>query len=143
MMMPLGLTDSYQHDGRVITEILDESVLPHTLRGHRETMESLGQIYKQIDAPFGELATNTLTVSTYAITSTSTGDVVYNNLENTINAWTSERDGLASQIKAMLEGAEFNEQPLDEKVAKDVIAEAQALLDQSQACTANLAKCAK
>lgn len=143
MMMLLGLTDSYQHDGRVITEILDESVLPHTLRGHRETMESLGQVYKQIDAPFGELATNTLTVSTYAITTTSTGDAVYNNLENTINTWTSERDGLASQIKTMLEGAEFNEQPLDEKLAKDVIAEAQALLDQSNACTSNLAKCAK
>lgn len=33
MMALLGLTDSYQHDGRVITEILDENVLPSSLIG--------------------------------------------------------------------------------------------------------------
>jgi hypothetical protein len=143
IMQLVGLTDDYQHDGRVITELIDSSALPASLKAHRNTVEQLGQIYKQIDAPFGKLATNTLTVSTYAITSTSTGDVVYNNLENVINAWTAERDGMAAQIKAMLDAAEFNGVPIDEKIAKALIVEGQALLDQSQACVGNLAKRAK
>lgn len=142
MMMLTGLTDDYQHDGRVITEILNENVLPGTLKAHKSTLEELGQIYKQIDAPFGELATNTLQISTYAITSTSSGDAVYDNLENLITAWTEERDGLAAQIKQIVEGAEFGYQPVNEKIAKDIIAEGQKLLDESNACVANLAKCA-
>ncbi len=143
MLTLLGLTDDYQHDGRVITEILDDSVLPASLKAHTDTIEQLGQIYKQINAPFGDLSEDTLTVSTYAIASTSTGDVVYNNLENTISAWTSERNGLTSQIKAMLEGAEFNAEPIDEKVAKDIIKEGQALLDQANTCAADPVKCAE
>src|SRR4029077_19570178 len=71
LMMLTGLTDDYQHDGRVITEILDQSVLPSSLKAHKNTLESLGQVYKQIDALFGQLAQDTLKISTYAITSTS------------------------------------------------------------------------
>jgi hypothetical protein len=143
MLTLVGLADDYQHDGRVITEIVDERVVPSSLRAHAETLKRLGQIYKQINAPFGELATNTLTVSTYAITSTSTGDVVYNNLESVIKSWTAERDGMAAQIKAMLEGAEFGGIPIDEKIARELIAEGQALLAQSRACVKNLAQCAQ
>jgi hypothetical protein len=141
MMQLVGLTDDYQHDGRTITELLDEKAKPSSLRAHSDTLEDLGQIYKQIDAPFGELAKNTLKVSTFAITSTSTGDAVYNNLENQINSWTAERDGLAAQIKSMLEGAEFNGEAIDNKQAKDIIDEGEALLDQSEHCVANLNKC--
>jgi len=141
MMTLLGLTDDYQHDGRTIVELLDPKILPSSLHAHSDTLLQLGQIYKKIDAPFGELSESTLTVSTFAITSTSAGDVVYNNLENLISQWTLERDGLAAQIKAMLEGAEFNGIPINEKVANDVIAEAQALLDQSKSCANHPAKC--
>lgn len=143
MMALLGLTDDYQHDGRVITEILDDRVLPSSLPGHSDLVLELGQLYKQINAPFGELSKSALTVSTFAITSTSTGDAVYNNLENQIAAWTLERNGLAAQIKQMLEGAEFSGQPIDKKVAKAIIEEGQALLKQASACAANPARCAK
>jgi len=71
MMTLLGLTDDYQHDGRTITELLQPNVLPSSLRAHSDTLQQLGQIYKQIDAPFGELSEDTLAISTYAITSTS------------------------------------------------------------------------
>ncbi|MGC2530078.1 MAG: hypothetical protein WA639_20210 [Candidatus Acidiferrum sp.] len=141
MLTLLGLTDDYKHDGRTITELLDGNVLPWSLRAHSDTLQDLGQIYKQINAPFGELSRSTLAVSTYAITSTSTGDAVYNSLENQISQWTLERDGLAGQIKAMLEGAEFNGLPIDEKVAKDIIAEGQALLDQAKHCASHPNKC--
>ncbi len=141
MMTLLGLSDDYQHDGRTIVELLDPKILPSSLHAHSDTLLQLGQIYKKIDAPFGELSESTLTVSTFAITSTSAGDVVYNNLENLISQWTLERDGLAAQIKAMLEGAEFNGIPIDEKAANDLIAEAQALLDQANHCASHLGTC--
>jgi hypothetical protein len=127
----------------VITEILDASILPSSLKAHKNTLESLGQVYKQIDAPFGKLAEDTLKISTYAITSTSAGDVVYNNLESKITDWTAERDGIAAQIKELLEGAEFGGVPIDEKVSKQLIGQGQDLLDSVHDCTANLAKCAK
>jgi hypothetical protein len=143
IMMLTGLTDDYQHDGRVITEILDESVLPSSSKAHKSTFEALGQVYKQIDAPFGTLAEDTLQISTYAITSTSAGDVVYNNLEGKIAAWTSVRDGIAAQIQQMLEAAEFGGVPIDEKAAKQLIGQGQELLALANQCVANLAKCAK
>ena len=143
MMMLTGLTDDYQHDGRVISEILDESVLPSSLTAHKNTLESLGQVYKQIDAPFGQLAQDTLKISTYAITSTSAGDAVYNNLEGKIADWTAERDGIAAQIKGMLDEAEFGGVPINEKAANQLIDRGQDLLDLANGCVANLAKCAK
>jgi hypothetical protein len=140
-MALLGLKDDYVHDGRVILELLDHDVLPSSLREHSDTLMDLGQIYKQINAPFGELAESTLTVSTYALASNSAGDATYTNLERQIASWTLERDGLVDQIKSMLEGAEFNGSDIDEKQAKDIIAEAQALLDQAKDCAHRPDRC--
>jgi len=94
----LGLTDDYQHDARVVLEMLDPNTLSGTLHAHSHTLLELGQIYKQINAPFGSLAQSTLTVSTYAIESTSQGDTIYTNLENRIASWTTQRDALATRI---------------------------------------------
>ncbi len=143
MMLLTGLTDDYQHDGRVITEILDESVLPSSLKAHNNTLQTLGQVYKQINAPFGKLAEDTLKISTFAITSTSAGDAVYNNLEGKIAAWASERDGIAAQIKETLEEAEFGGIPINEKVANQLIDQGQDLVGLANQCVANLAKCAQ
>jgi hypothetical protein len=143
MMFLAGLTDDYQHDGRVITELVDRRILPDSLRDHSHTLQRLGQVYKQINAPFGDLAKSTLTVSTFAILSDSPGDVVYTNLEAQIAAWTEERDGLVSQIKTMLEGAEFNGQEIDEWQARAIIREGQALVEQAKACADKPKKCAK
>jgi hypothetical protein len=90
-MFLTGLTDDYQHDGRVILELLDSKILPSSLHTHSESFWDLGQIYKQINAPFGALAENTLKVSTFAITSDTPGDVTYTILENLISSWTAER----------------------------------------------------
>jgi len=143
MMYLLGLKDDYQHDGRVILEMVDPNVQASNLHAHSETMLRLGQIYKQINAPFGSLAQNTLTVSTFAITSTSDGDSVYNNLESKIAAWTSQRDSLATQIKSLLEGAEFGGLFINEQQAKEIISDAQSLLDRASSCASNPAACSQ
>jgi hypothetical protein len=141
MMFLTGLTDDYQHDGRVITELLDPNILPSSLHAHSDTLQDLGQIYKEINAPFGELSENTLKVSTFAITSDSAGDLTYTALENLISSWTAERDALTSEIKSMLEAAEFNGQPIDEGQARRIIREGQDLLGRADACAGHLDKC--
>jgi hypothetical protein len=143
MMYLTGLTDDYQHDGRVILELLDRHRLTSTLHAHSDTLLRLGQIYKQINAPFGELAKSTLTVSTYALKSDSSGDATYNSLEGKIASWAARRDALTARIKPMLEGAEFNGQAIDEQQGKQIIAEGQWLLFEAGFCAFDPAFCAQ
>jgi hypothetical protein len=141
MMFLTGLADDYAHDGRVILELLDPDILPSSVHAHSETLLRLGQVYKQINAPFGELAKSALTVSTYALESDSSGDAIYTKLENKIASWTTERDSLTAQIKSMLEGAEFGGMAINEQKAKEIISAGQSLLDEAGDCAANPGNC--
>lgn len=123
----VGLKDDYTHDGRVLLEALDPSGLPATLHAHHKTLLKLGQVYKRINAPFGQLGLDTLTISTHALEG---DDPTYTLLEDQIQAWTSQRDSLAGQMKTVLEDAEFNGKAIDEKQAKSLISQAQTLLGQ-------------
>lgn len=143
MMFLTGLADDYQHDGRVITELLDGNILPRNLRSNSATVQALGQVYKQINAPFGDLAKDTLKVSTFALVSNTSGDVTYTNLESKIASWSAERDSLAAQIKSMLEGAEFHGQPINEFQAWVTIFEGKLLLARADFCAARLDECAR
>jgi hypothetical protein len=142
MMYLLGLQDDYPHDGRVIVEMIDPNVLPGSVHAHSETLLRLGQIYKQINAPFGALSQSTLIVSNFALQSNSDGDAVYASLENQIASWTAVRDPLAAQMKQMLEGAAFGGISINEQQAKQLISAGQALLDQASACAVNPGACA-
>jgi len=141
MMSLLGLKDDYGHDGRVILELLDPSILPSTEHAHHETLLRLGQVYKQINAPFGDLAKQTLQISTAALASNSASDATYTRLENDIAGFTSQRDALAGQMKSMLEDAEFNGASINEQHARDLISQANSLLSAADACSANLSNC--
>jgi hypothetical protein len=143
MLFLLGLTDDYTSDGRVILELLDSKALPDSLRAHSHTLNELGQIYKQINAPFGQLAKSALTVSTYALESNSTEDVTYKNLEGQIASWTAQRDSLTAQIQSLLEGAEFNGAAFDEEQAERITDEGRELLDRASDCAADPRVCAK
>ena len=58
---------------------------------------------------------------------------MYNSIETSIQDLTGQRDVLASQIKAALDGAAFDNQNIQEEQAKDWIAAAQHLIDQAAA----------
>jgi hypothetical protein len=131
MLELLGLKDDYEHDGRVLIEALDKKVLPNTLFQHQKTTLALANIYEQLNAPFGQFAMDTLTASTKGITSSD--ESVYNSYETAIQTLTGQRDALASQIKAALDGAAFDGQQIKEKQAKDWIAQAQSLIHQASA----------
>ena len=136
MMELLGLQDDYVHDGRVIVEAIDKSVLPSSLKAHNSTLLDLGAAYKQIQAPFGQLGMDSLQVSTFALNSTD--PTTYLTLEQEIQEWTTERDTIAAQMKAMLEGAAFGGRAIDENQAKSLISQAQRLISQASSAASSL-----
>ena len=79
MLAVLGLKDSYVSDGRVLTELVKDNVLPRRLTGDR--VEDLGAAYKQIMASFGDFSKYTLIASTGALASNTAGDSTYADTE--------------------------------------------------------------
>lgn len=141
IMALLGLQDDYVHDGRVLFEVLNPSALPQSLRAHAAALLQLARVYKQINAPFGSVGRNSLTVSTAALASNSNNDNVYTRLEARIAGWTERRDAIAGQMRTLLEGAAFGGQPIGEQQAKRLIHQGQALLEDVASCAAELADC--
>src|SRR6266545_4427166 len=137
MLSLLGLEDSYVHDGRVLTNALDNGAAPHALREHRRSIKQLGDTYKQLNAPFGQFAMNMLAASTKAIKSgTAADDSRYTSIEDQIASLTSARDALATQIRNALDAAAFGGPAINVHQARDWIAQAQVLLNRSAALAA-------
>jgi len=133
MLNLLGLQDSYIHDGRVLTDVLYNWAIPQSLRAQHETLQELGEVYKQLNAPFGQFAKDTLIASTQAIKSGSaTDDSMYTQVEAAIEQLTTQRAGVAAQMRAMLDGAAFKGQAINEQQAKKLIQQAEKLLDRAE-----------
>jgi hypothetical protein len=133
MLMLLGLKDDYGSDGRALTEDLTGWARPAAVKKGGSFIP-LAQMYKRINAPVGELGLASLEASTKALESgNATDDSTYTDLEHKLISITSERDALASQMIALLEGAEFDGQPINGSQAQDLIAQGQALIDQVNA----------
>ena len=123
----------YTHDGRVLVEALRPDAMPAALRSPLVTR--LGQVYEQLNAPFGAFGEDTLTASTRAHNSGSaTDDSRYVRIEARIQALTETRNTLARQIASDLDGAAFADRPvppiraiLENAQAHILIAEARAL----------------
>ncbi|HKT39056.1 MAG TPA: hypothetical protein VJR48_11845, partial [Ktedonobacterales bacterium] len=131
----VGLKDDYIQDGRVLTEALDGWAIPSAVKkGGRYV--PLAQVYKQINAPFGAFAMDTLKASTKALASNDAGDTTYTSIEGQIQSLTAQRDTLATQIKSALADAAFNGQVLNTQQADGFIAQAQSLLNQADALAA-------
>jgi hypothetical protein len=125
----LGLQDDYQHDGRTIVEPLHEWAVPHSLRTNREALTDLGRTYKQLNAPFGRFAMNLLAAATDALRSGSdSDDSSYMAIQGEIQDLTTQRDAVASQMKAVLTAAAFGNQAVKRRQAEALIAEAERLL---------------
>lgn len=132
MLSILGLKDDYIHDGRVVTEPLYDWALPSGLR-HSPTLDRLGAVYKQLNAPFGAFAMDTLKASTTALASNDAGDATYTSVEGQITDLTTQRDALAAQIKTLLDTAAFGRHPVSERQVRDLTEQANRLLAQAHA----------
>ncbi len=103
MFADLGLVDTYDNDGRVITELLDDKALPQGLQVHRAGLESLGAAYKQLTAPFGSVGMDSLTYATAAIqTGSSSDDAAYVAGQAQLATWLARRDAIAGRIRTLL-----------------------------------------
>src|SRR5690348_12228303 len=103
-----GLKDDYEHDGRVITEILASP--NHALAG--PGVASLGACYKQLNSSVGQFGAFTLHAATGAIEPSTTGDAEYKTADAALTGLDRLRDGLALRVKAELEAAAFRGQPV-------------------------------
>jgi len=108
IMYLTGLRDDYEHDGRVITQILSHPNSALSGRG----VTTLGECYKQLNSSVGEFGTATLQAATRAIESTSRGDRIYRTTDKILQGLDIVRDRLAEQIKGELEAAAFRNTPI-------------------------------
>ena len=118
------------HDGRVMSEIMQGYAVPSSVKKSTRFV-ALAQIYKQLNAPFGEFAMATLKASSIALASNDDGDATYLSIEGQIQSLTTRRDALAGQMIGLLNGAEFNGQSFSNEQAQSLIAQGQALLSQA------------
>ena len=107
-MYLVGLRDDYEHDGRVITQILADPNNALSAPG----VAALGACYKQLNSSVGQFGNDTLVADTKAIESSSPGDTLYRGIDRTLTALDKVRDALALKIKAELEAAAFEDQPI-------------------------------
>jgi len=128
----VGLKDDYIHDGRLISEILQGYSRPLAVKKSGSFI-ALAQTYKQLNAPFGEFAMDTLKSSTFALASNDADDATYNSVEGQIQSLTSQRDAVSTEMKALLQGATFNAQAFSDSQAQALIAQGQSLLAQAHA----------
>ncbi|MBV9582357.1 MAG: hypothetical protein JO057_27545 [Chloroflexi bacterium] len=99
MMTLICLKDSYSYEGRAVLEAIQPSALPPSVAARRDDLISLGQEYKQINAPVGAFGAAAIDLSTFAIRS---DDATYSRLESVLRGAVAERDQLASQMQAEL-----------------------------------------
>ncbi len=105
LMYLTGLRDDYEHDGRVITQILANPDRALSAPG----VTPLGECYKQLNSSVGQFAADTLQADTAAIDSSSPGDGVYLSTDRALRALEVARDALAGKIKGELEAAAFSD----------------------------------
>ena len=102
-MYLLGLKEDYEHDGRVITQVLAKPNKALSGSG----VNALGDCYKQLNSSVGEFGTATLQASTQAIESDTPGDSQYLATDRVLAGLNLARDRLAGVIKGELEAAAF------------------------------------
>ena len=127
--------DFYVHDGRVLVENLEAHALPDFLRDSSFAYTALAQAYKEINATKGPLGVNSLFAANQAITS---DDATYGKFLTKIGTITDERNELAGQMIALLNGAAFNNKPVRfDATTLELIVKAQLLNAKVQALAGN------
>ena len=116
-----GLTPDYTPDGRVITQVLSPSVAKG---GNGESFTDLGNIYKQLDAPYGAFAHSLIVASTNGIRA---DDTTYLSTEQSIQSLTAQRDGLVDQMRAVLNGTATGHREQLIHDGQDLLSQAAAL----------------
>ena len=116
-----GLSADYTPDGRVITQVLTPSVAKGA---NGASFTDLGNIYKQLDAPYGAFAHSLIVASTNGIKS---DDATYLSTEQSIKSLTADRDSLVDQMRAVLDGTANGHREQLIRQGQDLLSQAAAL----------------
>jgi hypothetical protein len=130
MMALLGLRDDYVPEGRVLEEILKPSARPAAAAASDYT--ELAGVYKQIEAPLGQLAAYTLDASTKALTSNALSDSTYRRVENQLEQITTSRNAIGAEMITLLDDAAFGNQAISPHRSKLLEREGRALIARAQ-----------
>lgn len=120
MMQLLGLAADYQPDGRVITQILAPSAAKG---GNGASFTELGDVYKQLNAPYGAFAHSLIVASTNGI---KANDAIYLQTERAIQSLAAQRDEVVQQMRDLLDGSSNGH-------AEQLIRQGRSLLQAAQA----------
>jgi hypothetical protein len=129
IMALVGLTDDYVHDGRVLVENLEQQALAGALKDSGPNYVNLAQAFKQINATKGSAGVNSLVAANRAITS---DDKTYAKFLAAIGKITDERNELASDMIALLNGAAFGNKPIGDADVDGLIARARTLVNKAE-----------
>jgi hypothetical protein len=121
----VGLKDDYEHDGRVLFEVLQGNAVLQGKQGDSNVITRLAEAYKDINAPVGRLGRKTFAISTAALNG---DDATYTKLEATLTELTNARNEIAQKMIDMLEGVAFDNKPIDKHQAELLIIQADALV---------------
>jgi hypothetical protein len=108
LMYLTGLKDDYEHDGRVVTQILTAPNRALAAPG----VAALGACYKQLNSSVGQFGAFTLQASTAAVESSTTADAEYKTVNAALTGLDHLRDALGLRVKGELEAAAFGGQPV-------------------------------
>jgi len=97
-------------------------------------------MYEEINAPTGQFAMSTLTISTHALESHTTGDATYTYVEGQLSSMGTQRDSIASQMNAILQSVFSGNHHgnIDSAQAGSLIGQGQSLLTQANTLAALL-----
>jgi hypothetical protein len=108
IMYLTGLRDDYEHDGRVVTQILSDPNRALSAPG----VTPLGDCYKQLNSSVGDFGAATLQADTQAIDGSSEGAYVATG--QALRGLEVARDRLAGLIKGELEAAAFGDRSISQ-----------------------------
>ena len=124
LLHTVGLTDDYQSDGRVISQILSQP--SPALRA----TDDLAVAYQQLNSSVGQFATNTLIADSAALASGSaTNDATFVREQRALRVLADARDQVAGKIKDELTQAAAGHPP---RRAQQLRAQARALIAASE-----------
>lgn len=126
MLALLGLKDDYVGDGRVVAEWIEDKSMPKGIKKNQPGFVQLAKVYKQLNAPVGELGRSSMIFANRSVTGS---DKTYARYLQTIGAITAEREQLASQIRTQLNGAAFENQAVNEFSELGLDIKGQLLID--------------
>ena len=124
-----GLQDDYAHQGRPITEIINGIGQD----GNGEDLSRLAALYKQINAPVGQLSLDSIKFATAAALTSTPGDATYVSADTTIAGWAAQRDALAARMIVLLDATAPGGRVNGGSDVRDLSAQAQNLLDEVHA----------